>query len=160
MAQGGTFFREAANALKLSGRRGILLSRFAQTIPSKLPEGVRHFPYVPFSQLLPKAAALVHHGGVGTTAQALRAGIPQLVQPMAHDQLDNLSRVRDLGVGDGLSPRRFKADRIAAMLDRLLDDSELSARAVEVSKRFDPAGWIDETCRLVEALDPRITSAP
>jgi rhamnosyltransferase subunit B len=160
MSQGSSFFREAAGALKLLGRRGILLSRFADTIPADLPAGVRHFSYIPFSQVLPRAAALVYHGGVGTCAQALRAGIPHLVQPMAHDQLDNLSRVRELGVGDGLHPRQFKAKRIAAMLDRLLRDPAMKARAVEVSKRFDPAGWMEQTCRLVEALDPKLTSAP
>jgi UDP:flavonoid glycosyltransferase YjiC (YdhE family) len=79
---------------------------------------------------------------------------------MAHDQLDNLSRVRELGVGDGLHPRQFKAKRIAAMLARLLRDPAMKARAVEVSKRFDPAGWMEQTCRLVEALDPKLTSAP
>jgi UDP:flavonoid glycosyltransferase YjiC (YdhE family) len=159
MSQGTAFFREAAGALHLLGKRGILLSRFADTIPADLPEGVRHFSYIPLSQVLPRAAALVYHGGVGTCAQALRAGIPQLVQPMAHDQLDNLSRVRELGVGDGLHPRQFKAKRIAAMLDRLLHDAALKARAVEVSKRFDPAGWVEQTCQRVEALDPEITSA-
>jgi len=154
MSQGGTFFREAAGALKLLGRRGILLSRFAATIPADLPDGVRHFPYIPFSQVLPRAAALVHHGGIGTCAQALRAGIPQLIQPMAHDQLDNLGRLRELGVGDGLHPRQFKAKRIAAMLDRLLHDPALKARARAVSQRFDGADWIEETCRQIEALDP------
>ncbi len=162
MSQGREFFRAAVDALKLSGRRGILLSRFTDTIPAELPEGVRHFSYIPFSQVLPRAAALVYHGGVGTCAQALRAGIPHLVQPMAHDQLDTLSRVRDLGVGDGLHPRHFKAQRIAPMLDRLLGDPALKARALEVSKRFDPAGWMEQTCRLVEALDPAlpVTSEP
>lgn len=159
MSQGRRFFEEAAGALKLLGRRGILLSRFADTIPAVLPPGVRHFPYIPFSQVLPRAAALVYHGGVGTCAQALQAGIPHLVQPMAHDQLDNLSRVRELGVGDGLHPRQFKAERIAAMLDRLLGDPSLKSRAAEITKRFDPAGWIEESCRLIEAMEPELTSA-
>lgn len=154
MDRGGRFFAEAVAALRLLGRRGILLSRFADTIPSGLPDGVRHFPYIPFSRLLPRCAALAYHGGVGTCAQALHAGIPHLVQPMAHDQLDNLSRVRDLGVGDGLPPRRFTARRIAPLLDRLLHDPALKQRAVEISRRFDRAGWIDRTCAELEALDP------
>jgi rhamnosyltransferase subunit B len=154
MTQGKGFFAEAVKALQLAGRRGILLSRFADTIPDRLPREIRHFPYIPFSQVLPRAAALAYHGGVGTCAQTLQAGIPHLVQPMAHDQLDTLSRVRDLGVGDGLHPHQFKAKRIAGMLDRLLNDPAMKARAVEISKRFQPEAWMQETCRLIEDLLP------
>jgi UDP:flavonoid glycosyltransferase YjiC (YdhE family) len=105
---------------------------------------------VPFSQVLPRAAALVYHGGVGTCAQALQAGIPHLLQPMAHDQLDTLSRVRDLGVGDGLHPRQFKAKRIAAMLDRLIGDTALKQRAREIGTRFRVKEWMNESCRVIE----------
>jgi UDP:flavonoid glycosyltransferase YjiC (YdhE family) len=155
MDRGYEFFSEAAKALQLLGRRGMFLSRFANTIPKDLPPGIRHFSYIPFSQVLPRAAALAYHGGVGTCAQTLQAGIPHLVQPMAHDQLDTLSRVRDLGVGDGLHPHQFKAKRIAGMLDKLVNDPALKQRAVAISKCFDPAGWMAKTCDLVEELDPQ-----
>ena len=152
MDRGHDFFGEAVKALKLLGRRGVLLSRFANTIPAGLPPGIRHFSYAPFSQVLPRAAALAYHGGVGTCAQTLQAGIPHLVQPMAHDQLDTLSRVHDLGVGTGLHPHRFKARRIAAALEEILDNPPVTQRAVELSRRFEPARWMAETCNLVEAL--------
>ncbi len=152
MDRGHAFFAEAAAALKMLGKRGILLSRFPDTLPADLPKSVRVFSYIPFSQVLPRAAALAYHGGVGTCAQTLRAGIPHLVQPMAHDQLDTLSRVRDLGVGDGLHPHQFKAKRIAAALDRLLHDPAIGQRAKDLSRRFDPAAWMTRTCELVEAL--------
>ncbi len=103
MLQGEKFFAAAAQACALSGRRGILLTRFPKQLPAKLPEGVKHFDYVPLSGLLPRAAAMVYHGGVGTCAQALAAGIPHLITPMAHDQHDNASRVARLGVGVELS---------------------------------------------------------
>ena len=154
MDRGHSFFEEAVKALKSIGRRGILISRFADTIPAGLPGYVKHFPYVPFSQVLPRAAAMVYHGGIGTCAQALRAGVPQLLMPMAHDQLDNLSRVRELGTGDGLHPRQFKAKRIAATLDRLLHDPALKQRAKEIAGRFDPPGWMARTCDLVEEMKP------
>ncbi|BCU75649.1 rhamnosyltransferase subunit B [Luteolibacter sp. LG18] len=152
MAHGDVFFREAVKALKRTGRRGILLSPFIETIPADLPDHVRHFSYVPFSEVLPRAAALVYHGGIGTCAQALRAGIPHLVQPMAHDQLDTLSRVRDLGVGLGLVPAKFTDQRIAAVLDRLLTDPGFKTRALEVARRFEPEAWLRRTCEEVEAL--------
>ena len=154
MDRGHEFFGEAVKALKILGKRGILLSRFSKTIPADLPPGVRHFSYLPFSDVLPRAAALGYHGGIGTCAQTLQAGIPHLVQPMAHDQLDTLSRVRDLGVGDGLLPKHFKAKRIAAVLDRLLHDPGVKERATGISERFDPAGWMAETCALVEEIKP------
>ena len=97
---------------------------------------------------------MVYHGGIGTCAQTLLAGIPQLLMPMAHDQLDNLSRVHDLGTGDGLAPKRFKAKQIAATLDRLLHDSAVKLRAGEISRRFDPPGWMARTCDLIEEMKP------
>jgi rhamnosyltransferase subunit B len=154
MDRGHSFFAEAVKALRSIGRRGILISRFADTIPADLPGYVKHFPYVPFSQVLPRAAAIVYHGGIGTCAQALRAGVPQLLMPMAHDQLDNLSRVRELGTGDGMHPKLFKARNIASVLDGMLADPDLKQRAVEVSRRFDPAGWMARTCDLIEEMKP------
>jgi UDP:flavonoid glycosyltransferase YjiC (YdhE family) len=152
MDRGHEFFAEAVKALRAMRRRGILISRFSETIPTDLPREIRHFSYVPFSQVLPRAAAMVHHGGIGTCAQTMRAGVPHLLMPMAHDQLDNLSRVRDLGIGDGLSPRKFRAGNIATVLDRLLHDPAVKARAGEIAGRFDPAGWMEQTCGWVEEL--------
>ena len=152
MAHGHEFFAEGVKALELTGRRGLLLSRFPETIPGSLPDSVKHFKYVPFSDVLPRSAALVYHGGVGTCAQALRAGIPHFIQHMAHDQLDNLSRVRDLGVGDGLAPKQFKARRIAKVLDDLLGNPAVISRARELAKRFDTELWMRRTCEMVEEL--------
>ena len=78
----------------------MFLTQYPEQLPARLPNGVRHFNYIPFSTVLPRAAAFVHHGGIGTTAQALAAGVPQLVVPLAHDQPDNAVRIRHLGVGD------------------------------------------------------------
>lgn len=152
MISGHAFFEESVKALKLMNRRGILLTRFPDSIPRNLPPGIRHFSYIPFSQILPRAAALVYHGGVGTCAQTLQAGIPHFLQPMAHDQLDTLSRVRDLGVGDGLHPHQFKAQRIAERLEPLLSDPSVKKRAQEIATRFTPEAWMRESCELVEAL--------
>ncbi len=152
MKHGHAFFEEGVKALRLMGRRGILLTPFVETIPAKLPPEIRHFSYVPFSEVLPRAAALVYHGGIGTCAQTLRAGIPHLIQPMAHDQLDTLSRVRDLGVGDGIDPKRFKARRIAEVLGKLLEDERVRERAKEVAGLFDGWDWMEEACEVVEGV--------
>ena len=79
---GQEFFSAAVESCVQLGRRGILLTRFPEQLPSELPASVRHFDFVPFGWILPRAAAVVHHGGIGSTAQGLAAGIPQLIMPM------------------------------------------------------------------------------
>ena len=63
-----------------------------------MPKGSAAFEYAPYSTVFPRAAVNIHHGGIGTSAQALRAGLPQLVRPQAYDQFDNARRLIDLGV--------------------------------------------------------------
>jgi UDP:flavonoid glycosyltransferase YjiC (YdhE family) len=130
------FFRAAIEACQRLGRRGILLTRFCEQIPDRLPNGVKHFDYIPFSQLLPKAAALVHHGGIGTTAQALSAGVPQLIMPLAHDQFDNAARVKRLEVGDWIVPSGFRGSQVAAKLAVLLGSEAVRRACREVLGRF------------------------
>jgi UDP:flavonoid glycosyltransferase YjiC (YdhE family) len=160
MRHGHAFFAEAARACQLLGRRGVLLTRFPEQLPPALPEGVIHCSYCPFSQLLPRAVALVHHGGIGTTAQALAVGIPQLVMPLSHDQPDNAARVRRLGVGRSLSPKQFRAPAVTRLLGELLDSPEVAARCREVARKFDGANPVAEACRLIEDLLPPTVKKP
>jgi UDP:flavonoid glycosyltransferase YjiC (YdhE family) len=145
-----TFFAAAVAACRQLGRRGLLLTRFPEQIPTDLPPTVRHFAYVPFSQVLPRTAALVHHGGIGTTAQGLRAGIPQLIMPLAHDQPDNAARVKRLGVGDWLRPSAFRGPAVARMLQRLLAAAEVRRHCAEVAARFVGVQPFAEACAVVE----------
>ncbi len=154
MSQGHQLFAEAAKALRRIGRRGLFLTPFTECLPPDLSPDILAVPYAPFSQILPRCAAIIYHGGIGTCAQALHAGIPQLIQPMAHDQLDTLSRIRDLGVGDGIMPRKFKEKPLAAALEGVLSNPGYRERAREVAKRFDSGAWLEETCQLIEALAP------
>jgi UDP:flavonoid glycosyltransferase YjiC (YdhE family) len=152
MRHGHTFFAVAVEACRLLGRRGLLLTRFPEQLPAQLPEGVRHFEYVPFSQVLPRAAALVHHGGIGTTAQGLAAGVPHLVMPLAHDQPDNAARLRRLGVGRALRPKRFRAPAVARALDALLRSPDVAAACRDYAGRIRASRPLDEACRLIEEL--------
>lgn len=136
MQFGKEFFAAAVEACEVLGRRGMLLTRFTHHIPRSLPDGVRHVAYAPFSQILPRCAAVVHHGGIGTTAQGLAAGIPQLVMPMAHDQPDNAARLRRFGVGDWLLPSKFRGPEVAARLRRLLDAPEVGEACRAYAARF------------------------
>jgi rhamnosyltransferase subunit B len=130
------FFQAAADACRRLGRRGMLLTRFRDPIPQNLPDGVRHFEFVPFSWLLPRAAAIVHHGGIGTMSQGLAAGIPQLIMPMNFDQHDNVYRLEQLGCGTRLSPRRFQGPAVAQKLQELLSSTSVAAACKRAAERI------------------------
>ncbi|MFN8610557.1 MAG: glycosyltransferase [Vulcanimicrobiota bacterium] len=89
------FYQECLDAVRSLGRRALVVTRH----DSNVPEDCRRVEYAPFSQLLPRGAVLIHHGGIGTVAQSLASGIPQLIVPQAHDQFDNAYRVEQMGAG-------------------------------------------------------------
>ncbi len=122
-------------------------------VPS-LPPSVIHCEFVPFSQLLPRAAALVHHGGIGTCAQGLAAGVPQIVMPMAYDQLDNASRLKRLGVADSLSPKNFTGTNLTHVLGKLLATPSVQERAQHWSAEVKSQDALTETCVELEKLTP------
>jgi rhamnosyltransferase subunit B len=132
------FHAAALAACRRLRLRGLLLGIPSSGLPAALPPTVRAADYVPFGWLLPRARALVHHGGIGSCAQALRAGIPQLVVPQAYDQFDNAMRLEQLGVGAGLrgGPRRF--DRVGHRLARLLDDPRVASACARWAPQVSP----------------------
>lgn len=125
----GPFYEAAAEACRRLGRRGLLLIGRAEHAPKHLPPGVRTFTYAPHSIVMPRAAANVIHGGVGTTAQALRAGRPMIVVPFAHDQFDNAARAVRLGVSRTVKRSRLSADTMEAALRAVLDSPDVASRA-------------------------------
>jgi UDP:flavonoid glycosyltransferase YjiC (YdhE family) len=132
----GNFYEESMAAAKLLNRRAVLLTGSDQNRPKDpLPEGVAAFDYAPFGELLPRAAAMVHQGGVGTTGQGLRAGIPMIVVPFAYDQFDNGARVERLGVARTIARDSYKAERVATELKELLGNPSYSRCAREVGSR-------------------------
>jgi rhamnosyltransferase subunit B len=135
--QARAYFHAACAAVQQRGLRAILLTPRRDQVPLDLPPAILWQDYVPLRRLLPRVAALVHHGGIGTTAEALRAGTPQLVVPLAHDQFDNAARVEALGVGLGLRAGRVNAARLAAKLMQLTDNAGLTRQCQAVSARFD-----------------------
>ena len=148
----GRFLRASVDACRRLNRRGLLLSKHTDHLPTPLPPTVRHVPYAPFSALLPRCAAVVHHGGIGTTAQALAAGVPQVVTPYAHDQLDNGARVTRLGVGRTVRASRYTARSATAALSAVLDNPTVSAACRTMAGRLANDDAVDRTCDLIEAL--------
>jgi rhamnosyltransferase subunit B len=150
---GRSFFEAAIAACVRLGRCGVLLTRHPAQLPSGIPEGVRHVAFAPFSLLLPRVAALVHHGGIGTAAQGMAAGIPQLVMPLGHDQFDNAARMRDLGIARALLPRRFRGPAVADELGKLCDSPTVADRCRAVAARFaETPRPLESACEAIEAL--------
>jgi len=152
MRQGQALFAAAADACARMGRRGLLLTPFREQLPATLPAEATHFSYIPLKQLLPRAAAIVHHGGIGTMSQALRAGVPQVITPLAHDQHDNADRVERLNVGRMVPSVNLSGARLAAALDELLNSSSVLQSCKAVAQRFDNFNGIAETCDVLEAF--------
>jgi UDP:flavonoid glycosyltransferase YjiC (YdhE family) len=130
----GLFFIESARAAAAIGRRALLIGDAERGALPRADANLGVFGYAPFSELFPRAAAIVHQGGSGTTGQAMRAGRPMLIVPYAHDQPDNALRAKKLGISDTIARRQYSARRAARALQRLLDDETVATRAGEVGK--------------------------
>src|SRR5215213_118621 len=131
----GDFYRESVEAARAVGVRALLLLGEQSNRPHDLPEGVAAFDYAPYGALLPRARAVVHQGGIGTTAQGLRAGVPAVVVPFSHDQFDNGSRVERIGVGRMLPRSKYNAASAARELRALLSEQSYTTRAAEVGRQ-------------------------
>ena len=156
----GDFYEVSAQAALRLERRAVLLigtdprNRLKQTLPPSICVA----EYAPYSALLPRAALVVHQGGVGTTAQCLRAGKPMLMMPYSHDQPDNARRMRRLGVARTIQKSKYMADRVAAMLRAMLDDAGLAARAASVAEQLRREDGVKAACDALENLHARSRS--
>ena len=122
-----------------------------------MPPDAIHARYVSFEALLPRAAAIIHHGGIGSVSQALRAATPQLIQPMAFDQFDNASRVVQLGAGRELLPRHFQPDRVATELAALLGAAAVQSDCRRHAAKLQHQDGISGACDvLLDKLVPQL----
>ncbi|MGY2288351.1 glycosyltransferase [Pseudomonas sp. SDO5215_S409] len=154
------YFAAAAQALKLTRRRGLFLT--SQPVdPALLADGtilVRR--YVPLSSILARCAALVHHGGIGTLALAIAAAIPQVATPFAHDQFDNAARMVRLGCGvQVFAP--LTGESLAAALETALNSDDIRANCQRYQTRISHGQSAGETvAQRLEALVRPATGAP
>ncbi|MDT5268247.1 MAG: rhamnosyltransferase subunit [Acidobacteriota bacterium] len=130
------FYRESLEAARALGVRALLLIGEENNRPADLPAWAAAFDYAPYGELLPRGRAVVHQGGIGTTAQGLRAGIPALVVPFSHDQFDNGSRVARVGAGRVLPRAKYNAASAAKELRALLADESYTTRAAEIGRQI------------------------
>lgn len=140
----------ALEALRLSGRRGVLLSGWAGLAAGDLPESVLKLDAVPHDWLFPRMAAVVHHGGVGTTHVGLRAGVPNIVVPFFGDQPFWGDRVHALGAGPRpIVLEELTAERLAESIGLATSDAAMRARAAEVGRLIQAERGVEEATAII-----------
>jgi rhamnosyltransferase subunit B len=142
-----------AAALRISaelGARCLLVSLDPPKQP--LPPGAYHAAHVRFEDLFPRCRTIVHHGGIGTTAKAIAAGVPQLIVPRSHDQPDNAYRVSRLGLGITLPYSALDGDRINSALAALWADGTVIPRCRDFSEKIRKAKDLQALCTWCEEL--------
>jgi rhamnosyltransferase subunit B len=149
-----SFYHESLKAARILKLRSLFLvgKDPKSRLPVPLPEGVAAVDHAPFSKLFPRAAAVVHQGGIGAIGHALRAGRPQLVVPFAVDQPDNAQRIQRLGGAEVLYPRQYSAPRAARRLGDLLGESEYARRAGEIAGLVRSEDGVGDACDAIEEL--------
>src|SRR5262249_32038570 len=148
----GPFFQHSVAAAGLLGQRAVFIVKNAGNRLSTLPDQMTAFDFAPFSELFPRAAIIVHHGGIGTTGLAMRAGRPMLIMPSAWDQPDHAERVTRLGIARTISRNRYTPDRVAAELREFLDNPAYSQRAAEIGEQVRNEDGVQAACEALEAL--------
>ncbi len=155
------FFEESARAAQILGKRAVLLygmfnepPKTAESKESRVASErqIAAFPYAPYSQVFPRAACVVHQGGVGTTAQVLRAGVPQLVMPYSHDQPDNAARCERLGVAKIISRGSYTAETAAKKLRELLTGANYQKKATEAAQIVNAEHGTTVACDAIEEI--------
>jgi UDP:flavonoid glycosyltransferase YjiC (YdhE family) len=146
------YFAASIEVARRLGRRAVLLTAHPQQLPRALPPGVRHFGFVPLSTLLPRAAAIVHHGGMGTLGQALAAGIPQITVPSILDQFDNSRRLLRLGVSVNVRSATYHPAPITRLLRGLLESAEVAECCRHYAARIGKARPFEKACLAIERL--------
>ena len=150
----GRFYEFSARAAIRLGIRAVLLigSDKRNQIRQPLPDSICVAEYAPYSKLFSRAAMVVHQGGVGTTAQCLRAGKPMLIMPFSHDQPDNGRRMQRLKVARVIQRGNYTPVRVARKLRAMLDEPLFARRAEIVARRLEQEDGLRSACDALEAL--------
>jgi sterol 3beta-glucosyltransferase len=140
-------------AIARTGQRAILQSGWGGLGKADLPDQVFLVNSVPHAWLFPRMAAIVHHGGAGTTAASLRAGVPTIVVPFFGDQPFWGQRVADLGVGTAPIPRKqLTVENLAKAIDRAVTDSTIGQRARDLGQKIQAENGIASVVAIVNRI--------
>ena len=153
LAAGDFYEISARAAMDLGVRAVLLIGTDPRNRPkASLPDSICMAEYAPYSQLFSRAALVVHQGGVGTTAQCLRAGKPMLIMPYSHDQPDNARRMQRLGVAQVIQKKNYTAARIAAKLKSMLAETHFEQQAKFVAQQIAREDGVRTACDALEEL--------
>ena len=130
------FFEVAFDVVEQLGARAVFLTKFKDQLPASLPGSILWQRHVPFNELLPRASIMVHHGGIGTLAEASKAGIPQVIVPFAYDQFDNALIIKDLGLGRSIPLRFLTQRKLFNALSQIQRSVDIWANCKTVSLNF------------------------
>ena len=150
----GKFYEHSARAAMQLGVRAVLLigTDPRNRLQMALPDSICVAEYAPYSALFSRAALVVHQGGVGTTAQCLRAGKPMLIMPYSHDQPDNARRMRRLKVAQSIAKKRYTPARVARRLKAMFAKPRLMERAALVAEQLRHEDGVKTACDALETL--------
>jgi UDP:flavonoid glycosyltransferase YjiC (YdhE family) len=145
------FFKESVKAAEALGRRAVLIHGTENKLAG-LSKNIAGFEYAPYSRVFPRALCVVHQGGVGTTGQVLRAGVPQLVMPYGHDQFDNAARCRRIGVAEMIGRDSYNRETAARALNKLLSEPSYKRNAEAAKRIVDAEDGTKAACDAIERL--------
>lgn len=134
------------------GCRALVVGADSSILSRPLPDGVLPVSFAPFSQVFPRCAAVIHHAGIGTVGQTLRAGLPALVAPWGVDQFFHADRLVRAGVGRWLSRRAYTVERVTRVLDELLTDRRYRDRARAMAAAIAAEDGVGALCDALETV--------
>ena len=153
LAAGDFYDQSAKVAMRMGSRAALLIGTDPRNRPKgALPESICLAEYAPYSGLFSRAAMVVHQGGVGTTAQCLRAGKPMMIMPYSHDQPDNARRMRRLKVAKVIQRGNYTPVRVARKLKAMLAEPLYALRATLVARRLEHEDGVRTACDALEEL--------
>jgi rhamnosyltransferase subunit B len=144
------FYQTSLTALQQVGARALILGAAPGSLPDLLPENTLPLPFAPFSAIYPRCAAIIHHGGIGTTAQGLRAGTPALIVPWGVDQFYAGAQVEAIGAGRWLQRKRYSVERATPLLADVLYRERYRTRARQIASQIAAEDGVRALCDLLE----------
>jgi len=145
------FYGAATNACLQLNRPGILVTDHDRLVPADLPVSIRHCHYLPMGKVMPRVAAVVHHGGRGTLSCALAAATPQVVLASGADRQDNASRLERLGVAKYLALPSWKPEKVAEALLRLTESVAVRNCCQDLADRIRGSDSLAQACDVIES---------
>lgn len=145
-------FQAGIAAIRQAGARALVIGAPTGALPDPLPDDILALPFAPFSQVYPRCAAVIHHGGIGTLAQSLRAGVPALVVPWGVDQFFAGAQLARVGAGRWVRRPAFTAERGARELAALLEDPNYRKRAQTIAAQIAAEDGVAAFADLLEKL--------